>query len=112
MWREHDIELLKTATNADGRTFKVMRVPAARRRYWTSDADTFAPCYLNAYVANGAVIGAKFGDPQRDATARKALEKAFPGREIIMLRIDHIADGGGGIHCLTQPMPSFNGLRS
>jgi hypothetical protein len=24
-----------------------------------------------------------------------------------MLHIDHIANGGGGIHCLTQPQPAI-----
>jgi len=53
------------------------------------------------------VIGAKFGDAERDEAARKALAIAFPGRKIIMLRIDAIASGGGGVHCLTQPMPDL-----
>lgn len=105
MWREHDVAILERATSADGRAFKVTRVRAPRRRYWTSDADTFAPCYLNAYAANGAVISARFGDAERDKAAHRALAKAFPGREIVMLRIDAIAEGGGGVHCLTQPMP-------
>ena len=59
----------------------------------------------NAYVANGAVIAARFGDPERDEAARQALAKAFSRREIVMLRIDNIANGGGGVHCLTQPVP-------
>jgi len=51
------------------------------------------------------VIGARFGDQQRDRAAKKALRHAFPGRDIILLDINHIAEGGGGVHCLTQPMP-------
>jgi agmatine/peptidylarginine deiminase len=39
--------------------------------------------------------------------SRFELAQAFPRREIIMLRIDHIADGGGGVHCLTQPIPAI-----
>jgi agmatine deiminase len=105
MWREHDIALLKNALDADGRKAKVKRVYAPRRRYWKGDCETFAPCYLNAYATNGAVISARFGDTERDAAAKDAIAKAFPGRDIIMLRIDHIANGGGGVHCLTQPMP-------
>jgi agmatine deiminase len=103
LWREHDIALLENARDAHGRKFKVVRVLALRRRYWKYKSEIFAPCYLNAYVANGGVIGAHFGDGERDEAARKALAKAFPGREIIMLRIDNIANGGGGMHCLTQP---------
>jgi agmatine deiminase len=105
MWREHDVAILENAASANDLAFKVTRVHAPRRRYWTSGADTFAPCYLNAYVTNGAVVGVRFGDSQRDEAAKHALAEAFPGREIIMIRIDHIANGGGGIRCLTQPMP-------
>lgn len=105
MWRDHDVATLENVENANGPAFKVTRVHAPRWRYWKSKAPTFAPCYLNAYVANGAVVGALFGDSQRDRAAKHALAEAFPGREIIMIKIDNIAEGGGGIHCLTQPMP-------
>jgi agmatine deiminase len=106
LWREHDIALLENVRGADGRRLKVLRVLAPRKRYWKGDPDTFAPCYLNAYVASGAVIGARFGDAERDATARKVFARAFPGRDIVMLDINHIANAGGGVHCLTQPMPA------
>ena len=88
-----------------GRRLKVKSVRAPRPRYWNGDPESFAASYLNAYVANGAVVSARFGDPERDRAARRALAQAFPARDVIMLRIDHIADGGGGVHCLTQPMP-------
>lgn len=106
MWRAHDIALLKHAKSAEGRRLKITPVRAPRSRYCKGNRRTFAASYLNAYVANGAVIGARFGDAQRDAAARRALARAFPGRKVEMLRIDNIADGGGGIHCLTQPMPT------
>ena len=107
LWRERDTQLLENSRDAEGGKFKVVRVLAPRRRYWKGDPETFARCYLNAYVANGAVIGARFGDAERDEAARKALATAFPGREIVILKIDHIANGGGGVHCLTQPMPTM-----
>jgi agmatine deiminase len=110
-WREHDVALLEAARDAKGRKFEVVPVRAPRKRYWRGDPESFAPCYLNAYVANGAVIGAQFGDVDRDKAARKALAKAFPGRKIIMLRIDAIANAGGGVHCVTQGMPAINGGR-
>jgi agmatine deiminase len=108
LWREHDIALLEGAGNADGRELKVVRIKAPRLRYWKGDPESFAACYVNAYVANGAVIGACFGDDERDEAARRALAKAFPGRKTVMLRIDAIANGGGGVHCLTQPVPSLH----
>jgi agmatine/peptidylarginine deiminase len=62
------------------------------------------PCYLNAHVCKGAVVTGKFGDAEQDAEALKILQRAFPERDIRMLSIDHIAAGGGRVHCLTQPM--------
>ena len=106
LWREHDTTLLENALDADGRKLKVVRVLAPRRRYWKGDPKSFAPCYLNAYVANDAVIGAQFGDAERDEAARTAFANAFPAREVVMLAINHIANAGGGIHCLTQAMPA------
>jgi agmatine deiminase len=37
--------------------------------------------------------------------AKDKLQECFPNREIVMLNIDGIAAGGGGIHCATQQEP-------
>ena len=107
IWRARDVALLKMSRRAGGRRLKVLSVRGPRSSYWRGTPNSFAATYLNAYVANGAIVTARFGDRQRDAEARRTIARAFPGRRIVMLRIDHIADGGGGIHCLTQPMPNL-----
>jgi agmatine deiminase len=104
-WRAHDIALLEAARNAKGRKLKIVQVKAPRKKYWKGDPESFAPCYLNVYVANGAIIGSQFGDKERDDAARKALATAFPKREVVMLQADAIAGAGGGVHCVTQGMP-------
>ena len=103
MWRERDIALLEQAPDAAGRLMQVHRVYAPRERYWKFRGPNWAPCYLNAYMANGAVITGRFGDAERDEAARNVLAQTFPAREIVMMSIDHIANGGGGVRCLTQP---------
>ena len=108
-WREHDIALLKNATDAAGRGLKIERVRAPRRRFWSLHGQFWAPCYLNVYVAGGAVIAPRIGDGERDEAAEESLARAFAGRKIEMLRIDHIANAGGGIRCLTQPMLAKGG---
>jgi agmatine deiminase len=104
--RARDIETLRSSTDLDGNLFDVKVIAPPRPDAFSKLNELFAPAYLNAYVANGAVIAAKFGDKVRDATARAALQCAFPTREVRMININHIAAGGGGIRCLTQPMPS------
>lgn len=104
--RAADVSTLRNAIDAADRPIDVTAILPPRRRYLRFSGGSFAPCYLNAYVADGAVITGKFGDPERDAAACKVLEQSFPGREIQMLSIDHIVAGGGGVHCLTQPVPA------
>lgn len=106
MWRDHDVEVLRSGNGSSHQRLRIVRVSEPRFRYWKKKSDSFAPSYLNAYVANGAVIGTRFGDRHRDELAKIALAKAFPGREIVLLNINHLAEGGGGIHCLTQSMPT------
>jgi agmatine deiminase len=58
--------LLKNALDAESHKFKIVRVLAPRKRFWKGHSESFAPSYLNAYVTNRAVIGARFGDAERD----------------------------------------------
>ena len=73
-----------------------------REQFETRD---FCAGYVNFYVCNGAVIAPKFGDTRADGLATEKLAGLFPDREIVMLNIDGIAAGGGGIHCATQQEP-------
>jgi agmatine deiminase len=70
------------------------------------NGDEFLSTYMNYYVCNGAVIAPRFGDQRADNAARKILQGLFPKREVVLLDIDPLAAGGGGIHCATQQQPS------
>lgn len=70
------------------------------------DSIDFVASYANYYVCNGAVIVAEFGDLETDRMARQALERHYPGREVVALNVDTLGEMGGGIHCATQQMPA------
>lgn len=59
--------------------------------------------YLNFYVGNGCVLVPQGGAADRDALAR--LREHFPDREVVGIDATALAAGGGGIHCVTQPIP-------
>ena len=71
------------------------------------EGDRFCASYINSYLANGAVIMPSYGLPGDDR-AKAVYQQLFPQREVVSLRIDNIAPGGGGIHCITQQQPSNN----
>jgi agmatine deiminase len=103
---QRHLEILRASTDARGHRLEVVALesPQTIRPQWESD--DFAAGYIGFYVCNGAVIAQEFGDPDADARARAALNRAFPGRTIEMLNIDGIAAGGGSIHCATQQEPA------
>jgi agmatine deiminase len=96
-------EVLKSATDAQGRKFDIAVIhdPVKIR----SKAPDFVSSYVNYYVCNGGVISAEFGDDTADAAAKATLEQLYPGRKVVSLNIDPICEAGGGIHCSTQQQP-------
>ena len=99
------IEILRAATDTQGRKLEVVVLEAPGRVRDTFANDDFAAGYINFYVCNGAVIAPEFGDPRTDAAARGALQKAFPGREMLKVPVNAVLTGGRGIHCTTQQEP-------
>lgn len=50
----------------------------------------------------------RFGDRKADRNAAAVLREQYPGREIVPVPVDHIGEGGGGIHCSTQQLPTVD----
>ena len=95
---------LEGQTDAMGRALDLIFIEDA----WQCDGgDRFCTSYINSYIANGAVIVPSYGLPADDR-ARAIYQQLFPQREVVSLRIDDIAPGGGGIHCITQQQPVFD----
>jgi agmatine deiminase len=92
----------EAALRAAGLTVEVIAEPDVRR---VNSVD-FVASYANYYVCNGAVIAAQFGDSAADRAAVEALQRHYPGREVVTLNVDALGEMGGGIHCATQQMPA------
>jgi len=112
---------LEAATDARGRSFEVIKVPApgpltmtaeeAAGVLATDDAvprqagDRLAASYVNFYIGNSRVVYPLL-DPARDEEAGAILRGAFPGREAVGVPAREILLGGGNIHCITQQVPA------
>ncbi|MEU8683942.1 agmatine deiminase family protein [Streptomyces sp. NPDC048611] len=96
-------EVLERAVDARGKRLEIVDLPEPAdlgRR-----GKDFLACYVNYYVANGAVIMPRFGDRKADSRAAAVLREQYPGRKIVPVPVDNIGEGGGGIHCSTQQLP-------
>ncbi|MYW62744.1 agmatine deiminase family protein [Streptomyces sp. SID8379] len=97
--------VIEESTDARGRRLEVTDLPQPDLDEITGDGDDFVSTYANFYVANDAVFMPRFGDTKADDRARGILQDHFPDRDIVPVRIDAIASGGGGIHCATREQP-------
>ncbi|MFE5807788.1 agmatine deiminase family protein [Streptomyces sp. NPDC056491] len=97
--------VLSKATDARGRRFEVIDLPQPDLNRITGEGDDFVSTYANFYVANDSVFMPQFGDRKADDRARGILREHFPKRDVVPVKIDTIASGGGGIHCSTHDQP-------
>lgn len=74
-----------------------------------------AASYLNFIVTNGVVLIPAYwkeGRPeefkQKDEAFKQIIQKVFPNRDIIQINPEAVNIGGGGMHCISQQMPSTN----
>ncbi|MEV6007908.1 agmatine deiminase family protein [Streptomyces sp. NPDC051976] len=98
-------QVLKEATDAHGRPLRIVELPQPDPDLITGRGDAFVSSYINFYVANQAVFLPRFGDEAADRKAQEIVGDQFPDRDIVPLKIDAIAAGGGGIHCSTHDQP-------
>lgn len=96
---------LELARDAQGRAFELVELFEATAAVDTQ-AEVFCASYTNFYIANGAIIMPAYGI-EADQVAAQVLAKAFPGRQVVPVQINHLAHGGGGVHCITQQQPRW-----
>jgi agmatine deiminase len=95
---------LAGATDAAGRTLRVMRIPSPGRVL--GDGGLAQPAsHMNFVIANRAVVFPTY-NARPAAMAAEALEMIFPGRQVIGLPSRALLTGGGSFHCITQQEPT------
>ena len=101
---QDNLKILKNATDAKGRTLKVITIGQPPATYYNDLRLTLS--YLNFYFVNAGIILPVFGYETFDKAALTTLQRVFPGRKIVTVDGLAIARGGGNVHCLTQQMPA------
>ncbi|GMV99860.1 MAG: hypothetical protein AMXMBFR84_09990 [Candidatus Hydrogenedentota bacterium] len=71
---------------------------------YDGDGQRVPASYANFLVINGAVLAPVYGVKQ-DEDALRALEGAFPGREIVPLDCSSLILEHGSLHCVTMQFP-------
>lgn len=97
-------EELKAATDADGKPFRLIKLPFADPIY--DDEGLRLPAtYANFLITNRQVLVPTYSQPANDAKALELIGKAFPGREIIGIDCRALIKQHGSLHCVTMQLP-------
>ena len=100
-----NVERLRAATDARGRRLEVIELPVLPRTRVRGQPGVVP--YTNLYIVNGAVVVPLCGDdPCRDEEVLRMLGSVFAPREIVPVPGRVLAEGGGGVHCITQQVPA------
>jgi agmatine deiminase len=65
------------------------------------------PGDVNWLVGDGYVVAMSELEADADRELEKRLNRFFPGRQVYLIDAWSIADGGGGIHCVTNDQPEL-----
>ena len=93
---------LRSNVDSKGRKLEIIELPLA-----------YDVAHINFYIANGSVIVPIADDPAQDDAALSIIRNAFSDQTSLALRDRQIigvsgailAQGGGGVHCITQQVP-------
>ncbi len=99
-----NLEILKTATDAQGRALEVHTVEQPPATYLGDERLTLS--YINFYLANKGIVMPAFGHDKYDKAAYQLFITLYPEHKITQIAALDIFAGGGGIHCITQQQPT------
>jgi agmatine deiminase len=89
-----------------GAGLEVVEVPVLP--YAGYAGQSLAVPYVNLYAGNGFVAVPVSGHPF-DPTALALIAEHYPGRDVVAVPGVVLAYGGGGVHCITQQVPTNHG---
>jgi agmatine deiminase len=101
---ETNRKLLELSRDEHGRRLQAVDVPMPDKV--SSSEGRLPASHLNFYIGNEVVLVPTFGGDS-DRRALRALEGAFPKRDVVGIDCRALVYGLGTIHCVTQQVPSM-----
>ena len=95
-------EELKAFRTTDDKPYKLIPLPMADKVVW--EDERLPATYANFLIINEAVLLPLYNS-DKDEVARKALQEAFPDRDIVGIDCRALIKQHGSLHCVTMQYP-------
>lgn len=89
--------VLENATDAQGRRFEIIELPLTSPKV----------VHMNFYICNGGIVVPISGKASEDDGPLAIIRETFPHHNVLGVSGRIIANGGGGVHCITQQVPAI-----
>ncbi|PTR25855.1 agmatine deiminase [Pseudomonas sp. GV085] len=99
-----NLTVLQQSTDARGRPFKITKMPV-QPTFKVSGLTVENFSYINFYKSNVGIVVPTSSTPA-DEIALNLFREIFPGRPVVGVDGTILANNGGGVHCITQHIPS------
>ncbi len=97
---------LAALRDADGRPYRVVRLPAAPTLL-DADGHRLPATYANFLITNHSVLVPTYGCPERDTEAVAVLQSLMPDRRAVGIDCRALVEQHGSLHCATMQLPGF-----
>ena len=95
---------LAAMQDAAGRALEVVEIPMPAPLF-NDDGDRLPASHINFYIANAGTCVPVFGGPSDDVALR-TLARLLPDRPVVPIRCEHLVEGLGSLHCVSQQVPA------
>lgn len=95
-------EEIKAFQQENGDPYRLISLPMADEIVW--EGERLPATYANFLIMNDAVLLPFYNSP-KDEQARKALQMAFPDREVVGINCLPLIKQHGSLHCVTMQYP-------
>jgi agmatine deiminase len=102
---------LAQMTNAFGRNYKIVRIPAPPKSdgTWAVTQNDEMRTYTNSIIINDVIVVPAYNLPEYDSTAKQVYEEYMPGYRIEMVDATPLTPLYGALHCIAKEvtMPDY-----
>ncbi|MGN1246653.1 MAG: agmatine deiminase family protein [Muribaculaceae bacterium] len=95
---------LREATNADGKPFRLIKLPFPDAIY-DEYGFRLPATYANFLITNKSVLVPTYAQPENDLKALELIAEAFPGRRVVGIDCRALIKQHGSLHCVTMQLP-------
>ncbi|MCF8365270.1 MAG: agmatine deiminase family protein [Bacteroidales bacterium] len=101
---ESFVDTLSKMTNANGRPYRIKRIPAPPKANgtWATQQNDEMRTYTNSIIINDVIVIPSYNLPEYDSAAKQVYRECMPGYRLEMVDATPLTPMYGALHCISK----------